>query len=139
MVVVGPNGGTEPFRANPGSERCETGRRWLRPAPRHNPADVRPQTALTRCVRVSLPIGVRVVHAMGGGPFNRTPLKRQRGTRHEEVFDGSWDFVTAVRKQTVISHADAQTTRDPVEQHRGNHRGPTPEPESREGAEMEEA
>jgi hypothetical protein len=90
-------------------------------------------------MRISLSIGVCVVHAMRGGPFYRTTLKRQRGARYEKVFDRLRDFVTPMSKQTVISHADSQTARDPVEHHCGNYRGPTPEPESSEGAEVEDA
>jgi len=42
-------------------------------------------------------------------------------------------------QQTVIAHTNTQTTRDPVEHHRGDYRGPTPKPEGRDGAEMEDA
>jgi hypothetical protein len=82
---------------------------------------------------------MRVVHAMRGGPFNRSTLQRQGRTGNQEVFDRFRDFVTTMGQQTMIAHADSQTARDPVEQDRGNHRGPTPKPESREGAEMKDA
>src|SRR6185369_1657145 len=60
-------------------------------------------------------------------PLNWTTLKRHCAAGHEKVFDYFRHFVTAVCQQPMITHADTQTARNPVENNRGKYGRPAPE------------
>src|SRR6185503_6129181 len=90
---------------------------------------MRPPTTIARRVRVAGTISVRMVYAMRHHPLNRPALERQRAARRKKVFNWFWNFITAMGQQPVISHADTETSRDPVKHHCGNQRRPAPEKE----------
>jgi hypothetical protein len=90
-------------------------------------------------VRISLPISVRVVHAVGRSPFDRAALQRQRAANREKVFDCFRNLITTMRQQTMIAHAYSQAPCDPVKQDTRNYCRPTPEKERGDGADMKSA
>src|SRR5215472_7998990 len=83
-----------------------------------DPTDVRPPTTVTRRVRIAHSICVRMVDAMGHHPLNRPTFKRQRATSYQKIFDQLWHAVSAMRDETMISHAYAEAASHPVKDDR---------------------
>jgi hypothetical protein len=76
-------------------------------------------------------IGMRMVNAMRHDPLNWPTLECERAAGYEKIFNWFRDFITAMRKQPVKAHADAETSADPIKHERGEHGRPAPEKESR--------
>jgi hypothetical protein len=81
---------------------------------------------------------MRVVDPMSGSPLYRPSLKRQRATHYEKVLNCLGHFVPAMRDQPVIAHPDTEAAGDPIQEHRGNDRRPTPKKEGSYGANMKD-
>ena len=104
-----------------------------------DPAHVRPQAAVTRRMWIAVAIRVRVMNAMRGGPFNWTTLQCQRTTQHENIFKLFGVFIAAVGYEPVVTHADAETTGNPVEDNGTNDRLPVPHEQSCNRGEVEQS
>src|SRR6185369_13932305 len=94
------------------------------------PTNVRPPTAIAWRVRVADTICVRMVYAVRHYPLNWPTLERERAAGHKKIFNRFRNFITAMGQQPVKSHADAETSANPVKHYRRDHRGPAPEKES---------
>jgi hypothetical protein len=103
---------------------------------RQDPSHVRPETAVARRVRVSLFVRVLVMHSMGCNPEYRTALQGQSAAYGEEVLDPFGRFITAVRQQPVVAHADTQASGNPPQQHREQERLPAEEEKCRDGTDV---
>src|SRR5580658_2878507 len=73
-----------------------------------DPSHVRPETAVARRVRIARLVGELMMDPMRGYPENRSAFQRQRSANREEIFQPLGTFVTAMRQQPVITHADAK-------------------------------
>src|ERR1700743_2972808 len=75
-------------------------------------------------MRVAVVIGLLMMNAMHRDPENRAALKRQGAADREEVFQPDRALVSAVRVQTVVSHADPETSSHPVKEERNQEAAP---------------
>src|SRR5919112_471406 len=83
------------------------------------PTNVRPPTTIARRVRIAGTICVRMVYAMRHYPLNWPTFERQRAARRKKIFDCLRNFITAMGQQPVKTHADAETSTDPVKHNCG--------------------
>jgi hypothetical protein len=88
------------------------------------------------CVRIARFIRVGVMYPVRHSPLNGSTFEGQRTAGHKKVFNHFWDFITAMSKQSVPTHADAKTSAHPVKDDRGNERRPAPEKESCDSSKM---
>jgi hypothetical protein len=65
-----------------------------------------------------------MVQPMDPNPENRSAFQRQRAAYREEILDPLWRFVAAMREQPVITHSDAEATRQPPQEDRNPKRLP---------------
>src|SRR5438105_12736078 len=86
---------------------------------------MRPQTAVARRVWVAFLVGVLVMDAMRRNPKYWPAFKSQRSAHCENVFHPLRSLIAAMRKQTVVAHADAEASGDPPENQRRQQRFPT--------------
>ena len=78
-----------------------------------------------------------MVLAVGGDPENGPAFKRQRPAHGEKIFEQPWGLEPAVRVQPVVTEADAEADRQPVQHERGDDVGPGEKPERRDRRDME--
>ncbi|HMF62464.1 MAG TPA: hypothetical protein VK608_00115 [Edaphobacter sp.] len=64
-------------------------------------------------MRVTLLIGILVMHAMCGNPEDRTTFQGQRAAHSQKVFHPLGRLVTAMRQQPMVAHTNAETSGDP--------------------------
>ena len=82
---------------------------------RQNPAHVRPPGAVHGRMRIAFLIGKLMVNAVRGHPENRAAFESERRENGQDIFQPFGNFVSAMREQAVIAHADAQAGGDPPE------------------------
>ena len=80
---------------------------------------------------------MRVVNAMCGDPVDWPTLKGKRCANNQETFHQLRHFVTPMRQQPVIGHADTEALGHPGQQRTDNQNFPTPIKKRRNGAEVE--
>src|SRR6266481_881011 len=95
---------------------------------------MRPKPAILRRVRITCFVRILVMHAMRGDPENRSALECERAAGRQEILNPFRRLVAAVREQSMIAHADAETSRDPPEYERYQKRFPTEREECSNGA-----
>ena len=81
---------------------------------------------------------VLMVDAVRSDPENRPAFQGQRGANRQEIFDPLRRLVAAMGKQPVISHADSEAARDPVEEQQDKKTWPAEEEQRRNGAYMKQ-
>ena len=91
-------------------------------AARDNPTHVRPQSALARRVRIAFHVRKLVVNSMSRHPRNRSAFESQRPASRQEVLHPFRCFVSAMRQQPVIAHADPETSGNPPKHKRNRKR-----------------
>src|SRR6202795_4203171 len=82
-------------------------------------------------------VRILMMHAMGGDPGNRAAFDGQRSAGSQEVLDEFRSFVTAMRKQAMVAHANAQAAGNPPHEEAKNQGLPGEKEKSPEGAEMQ--
>ena len=101
-----------------------------------DPPHMRPQAAVLRRVRITLFVRILVMHAMRGDPENRSALECERAAGRQEILNPFRRLVAAVREQSMIAHADAETSRNPPQYERYQERFPTEHEECSDGADV---
>ena len=76
------------------------------------------------------------MNAVRGYPENRAAFERQRRADGQEIFHPLGSFVSAMRQQAVVSHANAQASRHPPQEHRHQECLPGKEEQRRDGADV---
>src|SRR5277367_6703585 len=99
-----------------------------------DPAHVRPPPAFPRRMRITGTIRELVMEAVSGDPEDRPALKRQSRADGERVFDPLRHFVRPMREQAVITHADSQAERHPIQDKRNGDGLPVDKKERSDGA-----
>ncbi len=84
----------------------------------HNPTDMCPPTAVSRCMRIADAVRMGVVNAVRRDPLDRAAFERQRPAANQKIFDELWHFVAAMSDEPVEPHTYAQAAGDPVKDHR---------------------
>src|SRR5437868_14212595 len=79
--------------------------------PADDPSHVRPPAAVARTVRIALAIASLMMNAVRTHPEDWPTFKRKRCASREEVFEPFWNFVSAMRQQAVVAHADSKAQR----------------------------
>src|SRR5258708_26443857 len=80
----------------------------------------------------------RMRNAGGGDPENWAALKSQRGADCQKILHPLRRLIAAVRQQPVVSHANAQASRNPPQEH-GDEQGlPGKEKERRHNSDVKE-
>ncbi len=69
-------------------------------------------------MRIALLIGFLMVNTMHGDPEDRPAFERQRAANGEEILQPERAFVSPVRMQPVVSHADSEAGGDPIKEDR---------------------
>ena len=77
---------------------------------------MRPPLTVPRRMWISIVIGELVMDAVGGYPENGPTFQSQRGADSQAVLDRFRALVPAMGKEPVITHTNAQATRDPPEE-----------------------
>src|ERR1051326_6796631 len=90
----------------------------------HQPHHVRPPAAFARGMRIAGLIGFLMMNAVRRDPENRTTLQRQRPADSEEIFDPKWNLIGPVRVQAMVTHANAQARRYPIQKNGDGKRAP---------------
>jgi hypothetical protein len=75
-----------------------------------------PKSAIVRGMWVAILIGVLVMHAMGCNPEQGSSFEGQRTAHRQDVFHPLGSLVTAMRKQPMVSHPNAEAPRNPPQQ-----------------------
>src|SRR5450755_4635857 len=101
-----------------------------------DPAHMRPPCAIDGRMRIAFFVGELMMNAVRGHPENRSAFERQRGAPSQEIFDPSRRLVAAMREQTVIAHADAETARNPPQEAGDEKCRPSKEKQRGYGADM---
>jgi hypothetical protein len=86
--------------------------------PGNDPAHVRPQAAIARRVRIAFHVSILVMDTVRRHPEKRASFQRQRGAERNEIFEPFIGLETAVRKQPVISDANAKAAGNPPQKQR---------------------
>ena len=81
-----------------------------------DPSHVRPETTIARGVGIARLVGELVMNPMRGYPENRAAFQRQRGTNRQEIFQPLRALVAAMGQQPVITHANAETAGNPIQE-----------------------
>src|SRR3954447_6431475 len=102
-----------------------------------NPADVRPEAAVARAVRIAFQIRQLMVLAVRGHPENRAAFERQRAAEREEVLERLRGLESAMRVKSVVAEADTEPHGEPVQGNRDREVRPGKGPERRDGEHME--
>src|SRR5574341_29689 len=79
-----------------------------------------------------------VMDAMRYHPVDGAAFKRKRAAHAQKIFDQLWCLVSAMRQQSVITHADAQAGGDPPEHERNYQSLPTEHEERCNRAKMKQ-
>jgi hypothetical protein len=82
-------------------------------APSHDPTHVRPESTITRRVRIAFHVSILVMDPVRRDPEKRAAFQRQRGAEGDEIFEPFIGLETAMREQPVIGNADSQAAGDP--------------------------
>src|SRR5262245_3631879 len=85
-------------------------------APGDDPAHVRPEAAVAGRMRVTFHVSILVVDAVRRDPEKRSAFQRQCGADRQKIFNPLVRLESAVREQSVITHADAQAAGNPPQQ-----------------------
>src|SRR5882724_1846400 len=104
---------------NVGKER---GGMIVQSAPCHDPAHVRPESAIARRMRITFHVSILVMDAMCRYPEKWAAFQRQRGAESQEILHPFVGLETAMREQPVISNTDSQTSSNPP-QEQGDEKG----------------
>src|SRR5580698_2678076 len=75
-------------------------------------------------MRITLFVGVLMMHAMGCYPEDRSAFQRQRAAHRQNIFHPLGSLITAMSKQPMISHAYANATGNPPQDHGDQERLP---------------
>src|SRR5580658_1322427 len=89
-------------------------------------------------MRISRPVGVMMMHAMGGNPDQGSAFQAQCGAYRQQMLHPPRYLVAAVGEQTMVTHADPGIDRDYVKRGGNNKRGPTKEEKRCHSSNMEE-
>ena len=73
-----------------------------------DPADVRPEGAIARRMRIARLVGLLMMDAMGGHPEDRPAFERQRAANGKEILEPHRDLIGPMGVQAMIAHADAE-------------------------------
>src|ERR1700730_17736257 len=84
----------------------------------HNPSHVGPKPAIIRRMWIAFFVRILMVHAMRGDPENRPAFECQRAAGGQEILNPFRRFESAMREQAMITHADAETSRNPPQEER---------------------
>src|SRR6266478_2665393 len=90
-------------------------------------------------MRIAFLIRMLVMDAMRSDPENRSAFEGQRGTCGQDVLDPFRSLVSAMSKQPVVAHADAQASGNPPQEHRNQESFPGEKEERRDGAHVKQA
>src|SRR6266699_1579782 len=101
-----------------------------------NPSHVGPKPAIIRRVWIAFFIRILMVHAMRGDPENRSALEGERAASRQEILNPFWRLEAAVREQAMITHPDAETSRNPPKDEGYQERFPTEHEECSDGADV---
>jgi hypothetical protein len=88
---------------------------WLHGALRNHMC---PQPAVPRRVRITFLVRVLMMDSMCCYPGDRPTFERQRTAQSKEVLQPFRCLIAAMREQSVIAHADPQTTGNPPQRNR---------------------
>ena len=80
-----------------------------------------------------------MVDAMHGNPENRAAFESQRAANGEEIFQPDRAFVSPMRMQPVVSHADSEAGGDPIKEDRDPETAPTEHEQRRDCADVKKA
>src|SRR4051794_22231053 len=86
--------------------------------PEQNPTHVCPKRTIARRMRVTRLIRFLMMNPMGGDPEYGPAFEIQRSANGEEVLHPLWALVGAMGVEPVVSHADAEPGRHPIEHDR---------------------
>src|ERR1700686_1274772 len=78
-----------------------------------DPSHVSPPLAVDGGMRIAFVVRKLVMDAVGCYPENRSAFEGQGGTPGQEVLHPLRSFISAMREQAVITHADAEAAGDP--------------------------
>src|SRR5579859_5123377 len=83
-------------------------------------------------------ISVLMVQPMGRDPGHGAAFKGQCAADAQNILNPLGCFVSAMREQAVVAHADAEASGDPPQEHRERQRLPTEHEERSNCADMEQ-
>src|ERR1035438_6924916 len=84
-------------------------------------------------------IGFLMMDAVHGDPENRSAFEAQRSAKRKEILQPNRAFVPPVGMQPMVSHADSEAGRDPIEEDGGPEPGPAEHKQPRDGANVKKA
>ena len=73
----------------------------------HNPAHMRPPSAVVGSVRVAGTVGDLVMNSVCCNPEHRPAFKRERSADRKKVFNPLGRGVATMGQQAVVAHSDA--------------------------------
>jgi hypothetical protein len=79
---------------------------------------VRPEAAIAGRVRIAFHVSILVMDAMRRYPEKRAAFQSQRGAERNEIFEPLIGLETTVRKQPVVSNANAKAAGNPPQKQR---------------------
>ena len=100
---------------------------------------VRPPLTVNRRMRIAIEIRILMMNAVRRYPENRSTLKRQRGADGQKILHPLISFEAAMSQQTVVSHANPQTARNPPQENCHEQCFPGKEEKCSDGAHMKRA
>src|SRR5579863_2520674 len=100
---------------------------------------MRPESSVARRMRVAGLVGVLMMDAVRRHPADGTTLQSQGPADGQQILDPLRRLVAAVRKQSVVTHPDAQALRHPPQKQRKRQRLPTEYEQGSDGADVEQA
>jgi len=89
-----------------------------------NPTHVGPKKSFGGAMRIAFVVGIGVMKAVRGDPFDRPTLTGQTADERQEILQRFGDFETAVSEQTVIAQSDSKAGRDPIKNQAQGQGGP---------------
>src|SRR5579859_7552389 len=87
-------------------------------APGHDPAHVRPETAVAGRMRIALHVSILVMDSVRRHPEKRAAFKRQCGADGDEIFEPLIRLKSTVREQPMIRNANAKAAGNPPQKQR---------------------
>lgn len=103
-----------------------------------DPSHVRPPGAVDRGMRIAFLVGELMMNAVCGYPEDRAAFERQGRANCQEIFDPLGCFVSPMREQPVIAHANSKAAGDPPQEAGYEERRPCEEEQRCDSAYMEQ-
>src|SRR5437667_9249051 len=73
-----------------------------------------PPSPVARRMGIAIFIRMSMMNAVCGHPLNRATFDCQSATNDEKIFDHFRHAITAMRQQTVKTHSNPETSRNPI-------------------------